>query len=195
LNLEPFIENMNTECGMIGNPIIPIKAIKIDGNGSDSLKYKLCENSLKSCDYIKFTDNDICFIEFSDYYEQLKYLKNISTSVSNSNIAEDDLKTLMKNKVLIKEPNVIKNELQSKISETLLLFQVMVEECAISEHLNKNKIFIISLCKIIVSDIIVFDRLLRELQKKFKLIIDIELFIYLDVESFITKKTTLNTEV
>ncbi len=57
MDLNSFIENINTECGMIGNPILPIQAIKIDAEGKESLKYKLCKNELKSCDYIKFTGN------------------------------------------------------------------------------------------------------------------------------------------
>ena len=187
MSLDLFIENINTECSLLGNPTLNIKAIKVDAEGTESLKYELCKNELKSCDYIKFTDNKTYFIEFSDLYEQLNSLKSLSSSISNSNINENEKKALQRNKVIIKEPAVIKNELQSKISESLLLFNLISKTYNIAEHLEKDKLFFIGLCKIIIADTIIFDRILREIQKKFRTVIDIEMMIYLDLENYIIK--------
>jgi len=190
MSLSLFIENMNTECSLLGNPVIPIAAIKVDGEGDGSLKYLLCENRLKSCDYVKFTNNNICFIEFSDFYEQLSALKVMTAPLLSSSITPDELQALRKNKLVIKPENVIKNEVQTKISETLHLFQLMCAKYPIAEHIAKNKIFIIALCKIVISDIILFDTLLREIKRKFNSIIDIEMFLYTDLENYLTVKVT-----
>jgi hypothetical protein len=149
--LSQFTENMETECNMIGSPIIPINAIKVDGSGNTSLKYILCCNSLKSCDYIKFTQNEICFIEFSDFYEQLTNLIDENQDLTNSNISSENIENLIRKKIVIKPKNVIKNELQNKISETILLFDLICNKYSISAHKNKNKEFIICICKIIAS--------------------------------------------
>ena len=185
MNLDSFIEEINTECSMIGNPSLSIQAIKIDAEGTNSLKYELCQNELKSCDYIKFTENKTYFIEFSDLYEQLSNLRILSNAIDNSNISNDEKIALKRNKVINKEPTVIKNELQSKISESLLLFQLISEKYDINEHIEKNKIFLIALCKTVRSDIIMFDCILREIQIKFRTVINIEMMIYLEIEDYI----------
>jgi hypothetical protein len=185
MNLDLFVEEINTECSMLGNPSLSIQAIKVDAEGVNSLKYKLCQNELKSCDYIKFTESKIYFIEFSDLYEQLNNLRTLSTAIRNSNISDNEKIALNRNKVIIKEPTVIKNELQSKISESLLLFQLIADNCDITEHIEKNKIFFIALCKTVIADIIMFDRILREIQKKFRTVINVEMMEYLKLEDYI----------
>ena len=185
MNLDLFIEEVDTECNMLGNPSIPIQAIKVDSEGTNSLKYKLCKNELKSCDYIKFTDNKIYFIEFSDLYEQLNNLRTLSNAIDNSNISDDEKTALNRYKVILKEPAVIKNELQSKISESLLLFQLISDNYNITEHIEKNKIFFIALCKIVIADSIIFDRILREIQKKFRTVISVEMMEYIKLENYI----------
>ncbi len=189
MNLDLFTEVINTECSLLGNPSLTIEAIKIDAEGTESLKYKLCKNELKSCDYIKFTENKIYFIEFSDLYEQLSNLKILTNAINNSNISATEKEALKRNKVIIKEPTVIKNELQSKISESLLLFQLISNECNITAHTEKNKVFFIALCKTMIADIIMFDRILREIQKKFQTIIHVEMMIYLKLENYITQNS------
>jgi hypothetical protein len=185
LNLDLFIEDINTECSMLGNPSLSIQAIKVDAEGENSLKYRLCQNELKSCDYIKFTENKTYFIEFSDLYEQLKNLRVLSNAISNSNISDSEKRALNEKKVIIKEPTVIKNELQSKISESLLLFQLIADNYDITAHMGKNKIFFIALCKILISDIIMFDRILREIQNKFRTVINIEMMEYIKLEDYL----------
>ncbi len=185
MNLDLFIEEINTECSMFGNPSLSIQAIKVDAEGTNSLKYKLCQNALKSCDYIKFTENKTYFIEFSDLYEQLNNLRTLSNAINNSNISDDEKIALNRNKVINKEPTVIKNELQSKISESLLLLQLISEHYDITEHMEKNKIFFIALCKTVISDIIMFDRILREIQKKFQTVISVEMMEYIKLEDYI----------
>ncbi len=187
IDLDLFIEEINTECSMIGSPSLSMRAIKVDAEGTESLKYKLCQNSLKSCDYIKFTENKIYFIEFSDLYEQLSSLLGLSSAINNSDLSATEKRNLQKNKIIIKAPTVIKNELQSKISETLNLFTLISDECDIDEHTVKNKIFFIALCKIVIADIIMFDTILREIQKKFKTIIHVEMKEYLKLENYITE--------
>lgn len=189
MNLDLFTEVINTECSILGNPSLTIEAIKLDAEGVESLKYKLCQNGLKSCDYIKFTHNKTYFIEFSDLYEQLNNLRTLSSAITNSNMSDDEKAALKRNKVIIKEPTVIKNELQSKISESLLLFQLISDNYDITEHIEKNKIFFIALCKTMIADIIMFDNILREIQKKFRTVIHIEMMIYLELENYIVKNS------
>jgi hypothetical protein len=188
MSLTLYIEDMQTECFLQSKPIIPIKAIKVDGEGVTSLKFVLCENALKSCDYIKFTDHEICFIEFSDFYEQLSYLNNINTPLLSSSMTPNELKALQKNKIVIKPGAAIKAEIQTKIAETLLVFDLVCKQYPIPEHLSKSKIFIISLCNIIISDSIIFDTILREIQKKFKAILLVEMFLYSELEKYITDR-------
>lgn len=185
MNLDSFKEYINTECSMLGNPSLPIEAIKVDAEGTESLKYKLCKNGLKSCDYIKFTENKIYFIEFSDLYEQLSNLRALSEAIKNLNMSDEEKTALKHNKLIIKEPKAIKNELQSKISESLHLFQLISDNYDISRHLAKNKIFFIALCKIVIADIIIFDKILREIQKKFRTVINVEMMIYFELEKYI----------
>lgn len=187
MDLNSFSENMETECR--NEPFtISISAIKVDGSGNNSLKFRLCKNSLKSCDYIKLMENNILFIEFSDYYAQLENVRRARTYISERNISEPNLKTLKKRKILVDNGDVINNEIQNKISETLLLFQLIIKECNIAEHIDKNKIFIIALCEIIRSDSRVFDFIGRKLEEKFESIIDIKFLESEELEQFIRTK-------
>ena len=188
MSLEQFTENIKTECSMINHPILSIQAIKVDGVEENSLKNTLCNNSLKSCDYIKFTDNEICFIEFSDFYEQLNNLITENNHIKNSNISAENKRSLVRKKIIIKPQNVIKNEIQNKISETILLFDLICKNYPISKHQNKDKEFIICLCKIIPQHSILFDNILREIRKKFKYTICIDMFIYSELKAYLGDK-------
>lgn len=186
VNLNKFSENITTECSLIGNPTISISAIKIDGEGKDSLKYQLCQNFLKSCDYIKFTNNEICFIELSDFYEQLDLLNVRYTTISGS-ISEIEQEVLLKSKIIMKPQDVIKSEIISKISETMFLFDLIVDNYSVEEHVEKNKEFLICFCKIISHHSILFDRILRTLQDKFKNL-EIDMFEYTRLEMYLRER-------
>jgi hypothetical protein len=185
MSLEQFNEEIDTECSLIGSPTIPIDAIRIDGAGGASLKFLLCKNSLKSCDYLKFTENKIIFIEFSDFYEQINNLTETNSIITNLEISEDNMQALLKRKLIIQPKDVIKEEIQSKISETLLLFELIKNNYDIKEHLNKKLIFLVCLCKVIDSHSVLFDNILRSLQKKFKHNIEIDMFIFTELETYI----------
>ena len=191
MNLTQYTEYMQTECSLQGNPILTIEAIKVDGSDDNSLKKLLCDNSLKSCDYIKFTNNEICFIEFSDFYEQLSNLEKKYEEIETSNITFEDIKYLQKRKLIISPNNTVKIEIQNKIAETILLYDLICTNCSVSEHEDKNKEFLICLCSITGQYSILFDNILRELQKKFNLNISIKMLIYSRLEHYINDRISV----
>ena len=68
----------------------------------------------------------------------------------------------------------------------MLLFDLISDNYDVIEHMEKNKIFFIALCKTVIADIIMFDRILREIQKKFRTVIQVEMKTYLQLEDYIT---------
>jgi hypothetical protein len=107
---------------------------------------------------------------------------NVDTSILDitPKVLKNDYEVL-----IIQPKDVIKEEIQSKISETLLLFELIKNNYDIKEHLNKNLIFLVCLCKVINSHSVLFDKILRSLQNKFKHNIEIDMFIYTELETYI----------
>ncbi len=140
-----FRENINTECRIV-NPTLKVQAIKIDAS-SNSLKQKVGCKALKSCDYLKKRDKKLYFIEISDFNAQFEDLSKISTPKSAA--------------------KQIKLEIRLKLSDTLLIFQEICKKFKIkTEKISSNKV-LLTICKEKKSDVIVFDRLARELTKHY----------------------------
>jgi hypothetical protein len=166
MNLFEYLEFINTECTLISSPspILAKKAIKLDGNPPNGLKHRIGLGTLKSCDYIKFNKNEILFIEFSDLCEQLRNLNSSLSTVSG----------IVPCRLVTTPVDIIKTELQQKISETKHIFNSLSKTLGLSN--NKQEIFIIVMCKQINTDIIFFDKIVRDLRRKFSSLFQIELY-------------------
>ncbi len=140
-----YREPLNTECRIV-QPILKMRAIKIDAN-IDSLKKDVGCKDLKSCDYIKKRKHKLYFIEVSDFNAQLEDLSEKTTD----KIAR----------------SYIKMEVKLKLTETLLIFEQMCRKFKINTTTIKNYKVLLSICKEKQSDVIVFDRLARELTKHY----------------------------
>lgn len=187
IQLENYYEKINTECDLQGNPILDLCAYKIDEVGKNSLKYKLCKNDLKSCDYMLVNSSSLFFIEFSDLYEQLSGLKDKENIILSSDIQESNIDILKNSKMILKPKQIIKDELMSKIADTLNLFTLIIKKTNISEdNKEKEQKFYICLCKIVSSDIILFDNILRDIKRKYRTLIDVDMFEYIYLESKIS---------
>jgi len=150
MQLLKYREKINTECTLLSNPppILSIKAIKIDGTPK-GLKHKVGCRHLKSCDYFRQKKENFYFIEISDFYQQLLNLKKTK-----------------KHEEAVKE---IKNEVHSKLSETLLIYQQLQNYFKFNEKkaLLKKKTFLVT-CQERKSDSLVFAKLQREFEKKYQ---------------------------
>jgi len=140
-----YKEPLNTEC-RIAQPILKVRAIKIDADVDSLKKFVGCKD-LKSCDYIKKRKNNLYFIEVSDFNAQLEDLSKKSTDA----IAK----------------KYIKMEVKLKLSETILIFEQMCKKFKINTATIKNHKVLLSICKEKQSDVIVFDRIARELTRHY----------------------------
>lgn len=147
MNLLGYREFINTECSLIGSPILKVKAIKIDDNKKkQNLKQQLGCKNLKSCDYFRRKKDKFYFIELSDFHQQLIDLKK----ENNNEIAS----------------KIIKDEIRLKLSETLLLYYQLLRQCTVNDcnQKLKNKA-LLTVCKEKKSDVIVFAKLERDLSR------------------------------
>jgi len=138
-------EFINTECSLVGNPTLRVKAIRVDAN-KQSLKQQMGCHRLKSCDYFRRKRDSFYFIEISDFHQQLIDL----TKKNNSQIASQK----------------IKEEVRLKLSETLLLYYQLLQQCTFKSYNQslKNKA-LLTVCKKNRSDVIIFAKLERELSR------------------------------
>jgi hypothetical protein len=104
-----------------------------------------CKN-IKSCDYFRRKKNNFYFIEISDFHAQLINLqKEFNQEVAFKKIAD---------------------EVRLKLSETLLLYHQIIKQSHIKiENQNLKNKALLTVCKDNKSDIIVFERLARNLTK------------------------------
>ena len=71
MKLLEFREKIQTECSLMGSPILHIQALKIDDNKTKrNLKQQLGCKNLKSCDYLRRKKKNLYFIELSDFQTQ-----------------------------------------------------------------------------------------------------------------------------
>jgi len=144
--ISSFKEDIKTECSVADNPILNIKALKLDAN-KDSLKQKLFCKNLKSCDYFKRKKDTIYFVELSDFNAQLERLSNISTP--------KDAK------------KYINMEVRLKISDTLLIYYKLLDKYNISDRNYLKKKFLLAICLDNIRDIQNIDRILRGLESHY----------------------------
>lgn len=146
MSLLKYRERIHTECNLLGNPILNIKAIKID-NSVKGLKQQLGCKSQKSCDYLK-KNKYLYFIEVSDFHQQL-------INLGNAKLSKD-------------EKTYIKMEVKLKLSDTLLIYEELLKKNYINEK-NKalKKKVLLAVCRERESDIIAFANLERELTRSY----------------------------
>jgi len=146
MKLLKYKERIHTECSLIGNPILNVRAIKID-NSIKGLKQQLgCKNQ-KSCDYFK-RNKYLYFIEISDFHQQL-------IKLGDSKLSKD-------------EKTYIKMEVKLKLSDTLLIYEELLKKHNISEKNRKlKKKALLAVCRERESDIIAFASLERELTRNY----------------------------
>ena len=146
MKLLDYREKIKTECNLIGNPILNVQAIKIDGTVK-GLKQQLGCKSQKSCDYFK-RNKFLYFIEVSDFNQQLIDLSKKSLSKS--------------------EKTYIKMEVKLKLSDTLLIYEELLKKSKIN---SRNKVLkkkaLLAVCSEKISDIIAFANLERELTRSY----------------------------
>ena len=169
MNLLRFREKINTECSLIGSPILNVKAIKIDAN-LKSLKQEVGCKNLKSCDYFRRKKDKFYFIELSDFHLQLENLKKKSNTT-------DDKK-------------YIKIEVRLKLSDTLIIFQNLIKKYKIKYENTqlKNKVLLV-ICKENLSDTIAFNYISKELSRHYcpTSFSSIHVIPYTEIENIITR--------
>ena len=144
--LSQFQENINTEC-RIPVPTLQIKALKLDSQ-TNSLKQKVGCRHLKSCDYFKRKKNNLYFIEISDFNAQFEQLSTI--------LMTDESK------------KYIKMEIRLKLSDTLLIYQKLLEKFLIDErNIKLKKKALLTICKDNISDSIILSQITRELERHY----------------------------
>jgi hypothetical protein len=128
------------------SPILDIRALKLDSNGK-SLKQQLGCKSQKSCDYLKKSKH-LYFIEISDFHQQL-------IDLSKKGLSKD-------------EKTYIKMEIKLKLSDSLLIYQELINRREISDK-NKTlrKKALLAVCRERESDTVAFAQLERELTRTY----------------------------
>ncbi|MEA2027852.1 MAG: hypothetical protein U9N49_02615 [Campylobacterota bacterium] len=140
-------EKINTECSFIEGSILNVKAIKIDAQ-HNSLKKELGCKNLKSCDYFKRDKKSFYFIEISDFHQQFFDLK---ASYSDNEASK-----------------IIKDEIRLKLSETLLLYNQLIQQFNIKQaNINLKNKALLTVCRDSLSDAIIFAKLERELTRHY----------------------------
>ena len=139
--LSNFYQKIDTECSLINNPILNIKAIKLDAN-TNSLKNKLFSKSLKSCDYFKRKKDSIYFLELSDFNSQLELLSDKSTPKEAK--------------------KYIQMEVRLKISDTLLIYYQLLDKYNIKDKNYLKKKVLLVICRNNIRDIQNIDRIMRQ---------------------------------
>lgn len=189
MGLLQYIEVMQTECNLLGNPLLKSKAIKIDGKGKEnSLKYYLEQNSLKSCDYLKLKSQHMIFIEFSDLNQE--YI-DLSKQELQRDTALDEASVLRSNKKIFpKSLDAIHDGINQKIAETLVLMTIMEQKFNLMNNPKRTKNFMMGICSARQSDVLFFDSISRKLKQKYqKNILDRVLFLpYTEIDTFLTTK-------
>jgi len=148
MSLLQFREKIHTECDAVDNPVLNIQAIKIDGSVK-SLKKSLGCARLKSCDYFK-RKKAICYmIEVSDFNREIK--RYISESYP-----------------LAEAKKYVKEGIRLKISETLLIYQKMVQQYNISSTKVTTTKVLLTSCEKSPSSSIALDFLSRDLERHYK---------------------------
>ena len=162
-----FLEKIHTECGRIENPVLETKAISLD-----KLKIEIDYQGFKSCDYIRRKYKSLFFIEISD----LKY------EISNL------IKTGMTNK---KAEKCCKEGIRIKLSDSIHIYEKMVEVFNIKKEKSLKKYAFILVCISEKSDVIVWDRITQALQNSYqpKLYDNIKLIPYSQLKRDFFEKT------
>ena len=185
-----YIEIMNTECNLLGNPILKNKAIRIDGKGKEkNLKYFLKQDSLKSCDYLKLKNNHMLFIEFSDLNQELKDLEQQEQQRDlDLNVAGPRPLNVSK-KIFPKSLDALHDGINQKIAETLLLMTIMEQNFYLVNNTKRRKNFLMGICSSSQSDAQVFDIVSRKIIQKYKNILHRIVFLpYTEIDAIMTTK-------
>ena len=164
MNILRYREYINTECSNQENTILSKKALKLDGN--NSLKMAINCSDLKSCDYLKYKKSEITLIEISDLSAQLKDLhKNIQCIT-------DDCKIQLGKKIIkkIDPKTIIREELRDKYIQTTLILYKLKEFISIT--INNTRTFIIAICVVNQSDILIFDIIKKDIKNSLKGLVD-----------------------
>lgn len=121
INLNYSEEYMDPE---FGAGSLSIKGVKLDGNNGVKARNGL--HQLKSTDYLVQRNGECIFIEFSDLVSQMSNLKALENRNAKDKVLQEywlsKLTEKCSEKKLIKLiNNIIRNELLSKIKDSLLL--------------------------------------------------------------------------
>lgn len=163
MNILKYKELIDTECSNQSDSILNIQAIKVDG--TNSLKMLLKCGDLKSCDYLRYKKDKILLIEISDLNFQLANLtRELGSNIPNTTVVS---KSTAK---LFRPMNIIQKELKEKVTNTILILNELIKY--VKFNINKIKIFVVALCTNSTSDIMIFDRVKRDLKKQLKVLID-----------------------
>jgi hypothetical protein len=169
MRLNSFVEYIHPECYQEDIPeTLNVKAVKIDGPGTESLKYILTNNSIKSCDYLKLKIDTLFFIEFSCLNSQLENLNNFSQYIDRNDISEDILRLKSFKKMYPQPLNVIESEISEKIAQSIILYDIMKKECNLEKDSLRIKKFLVGICSERPSDVQIFDIITRKLRNRYK---------------------------
>ena len=161
MNIIYYREYIDTECSRLNNVVLDIKAIKVDGN--NSLKMSLKCGNLNSCDYFRYKKDKFLLIEITDLNYQLQNLNSELSGIDTSTMGKKTSKKF-------KPMHIIQKELKDKISNTQLILNELQK--VLNFSLNKLKIFIVALCTTSQSDIMIFDKIKRDLKRQLGVLVD-----------------------
>lgn len=185
MRLRQYVERMQTECDLLGNPQLMRKAIKVDG--TKGLKYYLTQDSLKSCDYLKLQKKHMIFIEFSDLNQQFIDLSQKEQQRDNALYSASV--PFYSKKMFPKSIDIIHDEINQKISETLVLMTIMEQKFNLSNNVHRTKNFIMGICSAHPRDVQIFDSISRKIMTKYQHILNRVVFLpYEELDTFIITK-------
>lgn len=130
-----YREKINTECDVLDNPELDVKAIDLD-----KLKSRVNCAQMKSCDYLRKKKRELLFIEISD----IKY--EISDSIENGLIEKEARKKC-------------KEGIRLKLSETIHIFDKIVQKYNIDITTISDKKAYIATCRSEQADVIAWSRM------------------------------------
>lgn len=177
MKLLQYRQRIDTECTNLTQPVLSIKAIKLDGEGKGSLKNTLGLASIKTCDYLRSRKGEALLIECSDLVRQhnnefpvFQQLESLAESVADP----EQKKRLCRKIERMKPDACIRQEMRYKCIHSLLLLYRLGERSGfrVEEKFNRGIKFVVAICTHSTSDVMAFQHLRQNLQATLKGVAD-----------------------
>ena len=161
MKLLQYRQYIDTECTTLPDPVLPVKAIKLDGEGKDSLKNALELADIKTCDYLRNRKGEALLIECSDLVRQRNNELPIYQQLTElaEDVADREQKRSVLNKIKRMKPDAcIRQEMKYKCIHSLLLLYRLGERSGfrVEEKFNRGIKFVVAICTHSTSDVMAF---------------------------------------